>query len=314
VALASPGTRAHQGVLQDRESILVVPGSKEEAVADGVVDLAVVERGRLVDGTQQGKVIQPWDKVLTRIDCLGEALEAGALAEIVRAHGENDEQVRGGILFAGQGAKQFGQEFGLLAALLLRIAEQLLELVDEEAQGRSFGTQRCFNVVEYRRPQGQARMPGGDGIDRLTRARRRAKMTGQSRRQIAQGTARRPLDRSQPMAAPTLLDFQQWQNAGPHQRGFSRARGSVDDDQVFPGKAVDDRVNHFLAAEENPVLLRFERPQARIGFSRQGHPRRHRGCGERCHDAGSALEDERPRAVSNSRCHPPDVAGTHGTS
>lgn len=42
----------------------------------------------------------------------------------------------------------------------------------------------------------------------------------------------------------------------------------MDDDQVLPGEGVDDRVDHFLAPEENPVLVLIERPQAGIGVGR----------------------------------------------
>ena len=141
MALPSVGAGAHQGVLENRESILFLPGSEEQAVADRRVDLTAVEFGRLVDGSQEPEVVQPRQKVLARVDRLGEALEASALAEIVRAHSENDEKVRGRVLLARQRAEQLRQEFGLLAALLLGISKQLLELVDEEAQGTSVATQ-----------------------------------------------------------------------------------------------------------------------------------------------------------------------------
>src|SRR5262245_27871954 len=179
MALASVSAGAHQGVLEHRESVLFLPGSEEQAIADRRVDLTTVKLGRLVDGTQEPEVVQPREEVLARVDRLGEALEAGTLAEVVRAHGENDEKVRGRVPFARQGAEQLGQERGLLAALLLGISKQLLELVDEQAQGSSLAAQQTLDVVEYGVPERQTGMPGGSRIDRLTRAGRRTETLGQ---------------------------------------------------------------------------------------------------------------------------------------
>ena len=134
MALPSVGAGTHQGMLEDRERIFFPPGSEEQAIADCGSDLTAVELGRLVDGSQEAEVVQPGEKVLARVDRLGETLEASALAQIVRAHSENDEKVRGRAFLARQGTEQLGQEFGLFAAPFLGISKQLLELVDEEAQ------------------------------------------------------------------------------------------------------------------------------------------------------------------------------------
>jgi len=62
------------------------------------------------------------------------------------------------------------------------------------------------------------------------------------------------------MASAALLDLEPRQHTRTHERGFARARGTVYDDQVFPSKGIDDRVDHFFTAEEDSMLIRFERP------------------------------------------------------
>jgi hypothetical protein len=128
-------------MLKDWERVFFMPGSKEEAIADCGVDLTAVEVGRLMDGSQEAEIVQPGEKVLARVDCLGEPLKASALTEVVGAHGENDEKVRGRVLLTRQRTEQLGQEFGFLAAFVLGMPKQLLELVDEEAQRSSLATQ-----------------------------------------------------------------------------------------------------------------------------------------------------------------------------
>ena len=87
VARAGVVGGAHEGVLEDGERVLRLAGGEQEAVADGGLDGAAVEGGGLVDGAQEGEIVHARQEVLAAVDRLGEALEAGTGAEVVRAHG-----------------------------------------------------------------------------------------------------------------------------------------------------------------------------------------------------------------------------------
>ena len=212
----------------------------------------------------------------------------------------------------GQDAQQFGQQLGFLAARLPGVAEQLFELVDQQAQRALHAVQSCLDVVKHGASQREARLPGHDRIDRPARAWCRTERTGERCGEVAQRSAGRTrIFVSQ--VPPRLCCSSSRAARRPARSRTFRARRAVDHDQVVAGEQVDDRIDHLLAAEEDPMLLTVEWPQARIGFGRQSEPRRCCDCGREAHAAGSASGFARPSVTSNWCCQPSARAGTRGT-
>src|SRR5262245_30607016 len=77
--------RAHKSMLKHWQRVLPAAGLGKQPIADRRRDLAAVERGGIVNCAQEREIVHARKEILAAIDGLGEALEASAGAEIVRA-------------------------------------------------------------------------------------------------------------------------------------------------------------------------------------------------------------------------------------
>ena len=137
---------------------------------------------------------------LGAVDRLGEAGEARAFAEELRAHGDDHVEVddvrRGFAAFLGRGAvDEIDEQLRLVAARVLLVAEQLLELVDEDAEALA------ANGFERRGDRGKRRGAGvelaGDCADALGVAGAPLE-PGEFGGEIPERPARRPHGASEP--------------------------------------------------------------------------------------------------------------------
>ena len=107
------------------------PASAISRSASSAADLAVVERRRLADRAQQRRPLHLRQEILGLVDRLGEALEPRADAEELRAHGHDGVEALRRLLL--QADQNVDEQLRLVAAVLPGEAEQLLELIDQDA-------------------------------------------------------------------------------------------------------------------------------------------------------------------------------------
>ena len=76
-------------MLDQRQLVLLAPGIDDQALGQLLADLTAVQRRRLANRAQQRRAFHPRQQVLGPVDRLGQALEAGAMPEELRAHGQD---------------------------------------------------------------------------------------------------------------------------------------------------------------------------------------------------------------------------------
>jgi hypothetical protein len=239
-----------------------LPGGKEEEVADSGVDFAAVKPGRFVDRAQESEVVHSRDEILAAVDRLGEAREAGALADKIRAHGEDNEEAERRTVKVGDRVKDLNEEASLFAALFLAITKQLLELIDKEAEAGTFlCLKRPVDIGKSRAAKGEAIVPSGGGLRRRAgRAGQRAERLGKGAADVAQWSTTRAGDSSLPgLDATGVVEAKPGQDRCADEGRLATAGSAVDDNEVLFRKADDYLVSYRLAAEEDGPLGGLER-------------------------------------------------------
>ena len=210
-------------------------------------------------------MLHPWQEVLGPVDRLSEALEAGAVPEKLRAHGEDG--VQPGRRLACEASQELDEARGL-GMTTLGVAEQLLELVDQDAdvivlalsQQRGDGFRRVAAAVQ------QLAEVGGERRVRVTAAVDAGEGFCQIAERILAGQHR---PGSPPTAGRRVPLLELDQNPGPNERGLAAAGVAVHDDHLVLDHQVDDPVGHRLTPEEDRPLVALERAQTGIGPGRQ---------------------------------------------
>ena len=88
------------------------------------------------NGAHETFALHAWHQILRLVDRLGEAVEARAFAEKFRAHGYDDMRRAALRAIRDFAREQADESFRFLPARLLGEAEQLLELIDQNAKAR----------------------------------------------------------------------------------------------------------------------------------------------------------------------------------
>ncbi|MDQ3584097.1 MAG: hypothetical protein M3495_21995 [Pseudomonadota bacterium] len=120
-------------MLQQRQLVRVSAEIVDQPVDQLRVHPPAEHPRRPGDGQLQFLAGQPGGEVLAVAHRLGQTLEHGALAEVVRPHGDDDIDRR--LALAGAGEQEGDEGIGLLDGDPLAIAEDLLELVRHDQQG-----------------------------------------------------------------------------------------------------------------------------------------------------------------------------------
>ncbi len=119
-------------MLDQRQLVLAAAGIGDQALGQLAADLTVVQRRRLADRAQERRPFHLRQEILGLVDRLGEALEPRADAQELRAHGHDGvEPLRRVLLQTDQNVHE---QLRLVAAVLPGEAEQLLELIDQDAE------------------------------------------------------------------------------------------------------------------------------------------------------------------------------------
>ena len=129
----------HQGVLHQGELVGAGAHVVEDAGDERGLDLAVEHPGRALDRLPSLGARELRGQELAVVERLGEPIEERAVAEVVGPHRQDD--VNGPVRFARAGQQQGNEVIGLVALAfpLAPVAEELLELVDEQEELASAG-------------------------------------------------------------------------------------------------------------------------------------------------------------------------------
>ena len=245
----------------------------EQPVDQRRLDLEAANGGRPGDRVAHLLAAHARREIEALVDRLGEAVDQRRRAEIFGAHGDRDVDAR----FAERRARAFKQQrdegLRLLPLGIVAVAEQLLELVDEEEQVGAFAADCPRAPFDDRaRP---AREEGAEKLDLLL-----VGLLGRVRRGRAEQRLREVVDR--PVAGPEIgdqparaglvqkPDLERVEQAGLDQRGFAAARGAEHGEEARRRQPVDHIVDAALAAEEEVGLFAREGAQPRIGQSLPG--------------------------------------------
>ena len=127
---------AHQCVLQDRQLVHVVADVVEQALHQARRDAPAADADGAGDRRLQLVAGQARDQVLAIADRLGQSAKPVAVAEEVRAHGDDDVHRHFGLLRRLEQQLDEGRRFIPGVALFGEIgkAEKLFELIDEDQQ------------------------------------------------------------------------------------------------------------------------------------------------------------------------------------
>jgi hypothetical protein len=136
----------HEGVLHQGELVRVGAHIVQDARDERRLDLAVEHLGRTLDRLPPLGTGELRGQELAVVECFGKSVEERAVAEVVGPHRQDD--VDGLAGFAPAGQQQGDERTGLVALAfpLAPVAEEFLELVDEQKELAASG-QRGF--VEY---------------------------------------------------------------------------------------------------------------------------------------------------------------------
>ena len=277
-----------------RKLVLAPANRGDEPLGESLIDDAAVHLRRPSNRAHQRVVIHAGHEILRTVDRLGEAGEAGAFAEEFRAHGDDHMQVdavRRALFraFARRALDEIHEQLRFVATGLFLVAEQFLELVDEQAQALA------PDAFERGGDRSEARRAGaettGDGVDMLEIA-GAALEPGELGGEVPQRSARGAHGAGQPgRVVAAVLERELRQDARANQRRLPRARYPVDQHQPALDEAADHLVDHLFPAEEDRPFLFVERTQPRI------RPLGPRNDGQsRCH--GAVFADAGARAAS----------------
>jgi hypothetical protein len=187
------------------------------------------------------------------------------VAQELRAHGQDRIQAGRRVLLEAD--QDFDEQLCLLAPVLIAEREQLLELVDQDAdvvvaaaaeQFRKRG-RRIWSAVEKPADLADATSVAFAGVQR-----------GQRLGEIPQRRFARQHRAGAPChTASSVLLLEQRQHAGADQGTLAAARIAMNHDQMLTNQAPDDLIGNRLTPEKDWPFVGFERAEARIGRGRK---------------------------------------------
>ena len=211
------------------------------------------------------------------VDRVGQAFDQRAGSEIFGAH--RDRHIDARVRLARAFEQQRDESLGLFTAGIVLVAEQLLELVDQQQQVAALGQVARAAPFDHRaRPAREKRPQHVDVLRRDVGILFGALGFEQAAREVLQRRAAGPEVDDLPARAglghePELERVEQ---AGPDQRRLAGSRGAQHGEEAGRRQPVDHRVGAVLAAEEQVGFLAPEGAQAGIGRTLQllvGHRR-----------------------------------------
>jgi hypothetical protein len=273
-------------VLHDGELVGAVAHVVEEAVDERRLDPAAADGGRAGDGFAPLVARHARDQVLPLVDGFGQAPELRAVAEEVRAH--RDDDVDGGVALRGRFEQELDEGGGVVGRLgrlgrggaRLLVAEQLLELVDDEEHALARvepGLPRGVHEAERAAPQ--------RGLDErgphagVGPARAEHRFVGERQREVAEGVVAGAHDGDAPARAGPghQAAVERGQQPGADERRLAAPGGADDGEEARAAEPREQLVRLALAPEEEVVLLRLEGAEAREGVEHVAAVARH-GC------------------------------------
>ena len=294
-AVVRPLPHAVERVLQQRQlvrpphqpvelvaAVLIVPRREigevvEQPVDQRRLDIDVADLGRPADRLAAILAGHARRQEHAGVDGVGQAFDQRAGAEILGAH--RDRHVDAGVRLARAFKQQRDEGFGLFAAVIVLVAEQLLELVDQQQQVGALAQMPRAAPFDHRaRP---AREIGPQHVDVLRRdvgILFDALGFEQPAREILQRRAAGPEVDDLPARAGLghEAELERVEQAGADQRRLAGARRAQHGEEAGRRQPVDHRVGAVLAAEEQVGFLAPEGAQAGIGRTLQqvvGHRR-----------------------------------------
>jgi hypothetical protein len=264
------GPAAGQGVLEQRELVGVVAHVVDEAGEQGGGDVGAAHPRRALDGGAAFVAAHARHEVLAAVDGFGQAGKAGAVAEKIGAHGEDD--VDRDVLGAGfeQQVDEGGggvAVFGLVGEIA--VAEELFELVDDEQQAGAVGQRGLVpgfdqaaaahgegGFEEFGLAEGAAGGGAAEGFGR-----------GQCGGEGAQRVAAGPATGHAPGAAGPgeQAPVQGRAQAAIDEGGFAAAGAADDGQEAATGEGVHHCVHLGFAAEEEKLFVFAEGADAGVG-------------------------------------------------
>src|SRR5271165_5854948 len=264
-------THQHQAVLQQRLFVFTSTHRRDQTRRQSLVDEAVIHLRRAADRAHKRVVIHAWNEILGLVDGLGEAVEPRALAEEFRAHRDDDMHLgrigcRLGIHPARRATNQLDEQFRLLAARLLLIAEELLELIDQDAQALAREPLERAHDRRERRPAAVEEPLNRPNAVEVVAA---LFQLHEFRREIPQRAVRRPHRAGEPRRAVAQMLAREFRHdARSDKARLAGTRSAVDNDEAITRESIDHIVDHALPAKEDRPLMRLERPQTWVGLRR----------------------------------------------
>ena len=255
-------------MLEDRELILVVADIVQQPQDEPRRDRAAADGNGPGDGHAQRIAAHARHQVLPAVHRFGQSGILRALADEVGAHGQHD--VDGKVLRCG-GFEQKLDEGDCLVARVFDAAvapepEQLFELIHDDEQvvvgrdmGKADGVRQPSSASSQRRVEQHAR--GGGELP----IRSQDVGTGESGGQVPDGIlpgliiATRQFARACPMNPPWSAGIRPAADKGR----FAAARRPDDRDEARGAQAPEQLVDLRFTAEEEMILLGFERTQTR---------------------------------------------------
>ncbi len=193
----------------------------------------------------------------------GRPLDQRALAEILRAHRDDDVHRH---RFVGSGFDEQGDEgLGVLAAGIVLVPEELLELVGDEDEVPALRQVPVLAPLDERfRAAAEER---GEDLDLVLLRRRTVAEAEERLGERADRVAARAEVGDLPVRAGAgeIAELQRVEQAGLDEGGLAAAGGAEDGEEAGRGEDVDHLVDAGLAAEEDVELFPLEGAQSRIG-------------------------------------------------
>ena len=262
VAAMGPAPHHHHGVLHEAQLVGHAHHVVEQPIAGFCRDRAAGDPGGLLDRFAQLVPGHARGQELAGIDHFRQTVEPRTLAEIVGAHGHDDED--GHVALPGAAEQQVDERRGLVPVVLVGEPEDLFELVDQNEDAVFQAGPGRFQEVGER--QGSA-FEGGAGEADIVLLRRQVQRLQQAGGEDVERMVARPHLDDAPGAARFVqeAEVERRQEAGLDQRGLAAARRAGDGKEPVQTQPVDHLVDMALAAEEDVGLFAQERPETGIG-------------------------------------------------
>ncbi len=261
----------HQGMLENGKLVGVVPHVVEELGEEALGNLRSAHPHGAGDGGAPLGAGETRNEVFTVVDRLRQPAELGAVAQVVRAHGEHDVDLR--VLDPARLQQELHEGGSLLggAPALLPETEEFLELVDHhEGVGSGLHLRLPDRLHQSERAaiEGGAHLVDDPGLVGIVEV-----GLHQGGGQVGEGIAAGSHHQHLPVrararhGAPEELG----QHSGADQGGFSAAGGTDHREEARLPQPLQQLPNVFLASEEEMLLVAPERPEAGEGIEERGH-------------------------------------------